>query len=229
MIEIIPNWHPAFVHFPIAFATAAVSFVLLGVLFKAKPWARQCLLFGHWMLWAAAISACIAAVFGWFAYNSVDHDEAGHLAMTLHAYWALSAVVVLVVLTALDVRSRRFAGMPVDGFLSLLAVAWVLVISTAWHGGEVVFRHGLGVMALPEIENHGRDHMHGEVHDGDHGVVPISGVAAVSGQAQDHGHDGMTNEQHQHDDVSTPVVSGTGTAVRKSGHTHAPGTPPHRD
>ena len=36
MIEIIPNWHPVFVHFPIAFATTAVLFVVLGILFKAK-------------------------------------------------------------------------------------------------------------------------------------------------------------------------------------------------
>jgi uncharacterized membrane protein len=30
MIEIIPNWHPVFIHFPIAFATAAVFLVALG-------------------------------------------------------------------------------------------------------------------------------------------------------------------------------------------------------
>jgi uncharacterized membrane protein len=41
MIEILPNWHPVFVHFPIAFATAAVLFVVLGILFKAKPWTQQ--------------------------------------------------------------------------------------------------------------------------------------------------------------------------------------------
>jgi uncharacterized membrane protein len=41
MIEIIPNWHPVFVHFPIAFATTAVLFVVLGILFKAKPWTQQ--------------------------------------------------------------------------------------------------------------------------------------------------------------------------------------------
>ena len=208
MIEIVPNWHPAFVHFPIAFATAAVFFVALGVLYKTKPWSQQCLLFGHWMLWAAAIFACIAAVFGWFAYNSVEHDEAGHQAMTLHAYWALSAVGALVVLAALDVRSRRFVGMPVYGFLVLLTVAWALVINTAWHGSEVVFRHGLGVMSLPEPENHGHDHAHGE------------------------GHDGATNDQHQHDTESfdnTPTANGAVTAPKKAAHTHAPGTPPHRD
>ena len=31
MLEIIPNWHPAFVHYPIAFATAAVVFITMGL------------------------------------------------------------------------------------------------------------------------------------------------------------------------------------------------------
>jgi len=232
MFEIIPNWHPAFVHFPIVFATAAVFFAALGVLYKTKPWAQQCLLFGHWMLWAAAIFACIAAVFGWFAYNSVEHDEAGHQAITLHAYWALSAVGALVLLAALDAHSRRFVGMPGYGFLVLLAVAWALVISTAWHGGEVVFRHGLGVMSLPKPENHGHDHAHGEGHEEVHGVVPISGVAALPEDTHDHGHDGTANDEHQHDAESadkTPTVNGAGTAPKKAAHTHAPGTPPHKD
>lgn len=149
MIEIIPNWHPLFVHFPIAFATAAVFFVLIGKLFKVKPWATQCLIFGRWMLWAAALFTCIAAVFGWFAYNSVKHDEAGHLAMTLHRNWALGALGTLLLLVALALRTKRTT--PSYGFLLLMLVAWLLVTSTAWRGGELVYRHGLGVMALPEV------------------------------------------------------------------------------
>lgn len=46
MIEIIQNWHPALVHFPIAFTTAAVAFVAIGTLFKNRPWTAQCLLTG---------------------------------------------------------------------------------------------------------------------------------------------------------------------------------------
>lgn len=199
MIEIIPNWHPAFVHYPIAFATASVFFAASGILFKAKPWAQQCLIFGHWMLWAAAIFACIAAVFGWFAYNSVEHDDAGHLAMTIHRNWALVAVGALVLLVAVDLRIKRFTGMQAYGFLALLVVAWLLVISAAWHGGEVVFRHGLGVMALPEPEEQGHTHEHGE-----------------------HPHDSKTENL-------APAANEAGTVTRKAGHTHAPGTPPHKD
>ena len=165
MIEIIPNWHPVFVHFPIAFATAAVFFFVAGKLFKEKTWVAQYLLVGRWMLWAAANFACIAAVFGWLAYNSVAHDEAGHLAMTMHRNWALAALGALVLLAALEAWSRRSAEPPSYGFLILLVAAWLLVVSAAWHGGEVVYRHGLGVMALPDIHDEqddagGHEHIH---------------------------------------------------------------------
>lgn len=151
MIEIIPNWHPVFVHFPIAFATAAIFFVAIGKLFKVKPWAKQCLIFGRWMLWAAATFACIAAAFGWIAYNSVEHDDAGHLAMTLHRNWALGTLGALLLLVVIDVWPKRTTSQPSYGFLLLMFAVWLLAISTAWHGGELVYRHGLGVMALPDI------------------------------------------------------------------------------
>lgn len=169
MIEVIPNWHPVFVHFPIAFATASVFFFVAAKLFKERTFAAQCLLAGRWMLWGAAIFACIAAVFGWLAFNSVEHDEAGHLAMTLHRNWALGALGSLLLLAALEVWLRRLAGMPTYGFLVLLIGAWLLVVSAAWHGGELVYRHGLGVTALPDVhdEEHdsaGHEHSHTHAH-----------------------------------------------------------------
>lgn len=209
MIEIIPNWHPVFVHFPIAFATAAVFFVAIGKLFNAKPWAKQCLIFGRWMLWAAAIFACIAAVFGWFAYNSVEHDESGHLAMTLHRNWALMALSALVVLAVIDLWPKRSTALPSYGFLALLIAAWLLVVNAAWHGGELVFRHGLGVMSMPKLEGH--THEHGEVH----------------GDMHEHGEDTLLDDvhAHSHDDIA----NGAGTPPKKAGHTHPPGTSPHKD
>lgn len=171
MIEILPNWHPALVHFPIAFATAALAFTAIGTLFRNWSYAVQCQLMGRWMLWGAALFALIAAAFGWFVFNSVAHDEVSHAAMTLHRNWALSALTALLALAAWDVWRGRFRKMPSKGFLGLLVAAWLLVTSTAWHGAELVYRHGLGVMALPdahagqdmaphEAVGHEHDHTH---------------------------------------------------------------------
>lgn len=151
MVEIIPNWHPALVHFPIVFTTAAVVFIAIGLAYKNKSWAVQCLITGRWMLWGAALFAVIAAMFGWLAYNSVEHDEVSHAAMNVHRNWAAGALTALLALTARDVWQKYSGKMPSQDFLVLLIVAWLLVISTAWHGAELVYRHGLGVMALPDV------------------------------------------------------------------------------
>lgn len=220
MVEIIPNWHPLFVHFPIAYATAALFCFAAGKFGNEKCWATQCLTFARWMLWAAAIFAVITAVFGWFAYNSVEHDEAGHLAMTLHKNWALATVAGLLMLTVLDWRSWRAALQPSYGFLLLLMLAWAMVVSTAWHGGEVVYRHGLGVMSLPEAEGPGHPHEHGDlpVQAGDAPHVPAGSHEEVLPDA--------------HSQVATPAGQAPAeqrTPARKHAHTHAPGTPPHQD
>ena len=151
MIEIIPNWHPIFVHFPIAFATASVAFTIAGKLFAKRPWAAQFHIMGRWMLWGAALSACIAVVFGLFASNSVRHDEAGQLAMTIHRNWAICAVGALVFLSVWSIRTFSTIEIPNNTFVYILIVVWFLLLVAAWHGGEIVYRHGLGVMALPEV------------------------------------------------------------------------------
>lgn len=171
MIEIIPNFHPAFVHFPIAFVTAALAFTAIGTVFRRWPYAAQCLVTGRWMLWGTALFALIAAAFGWFAFSSVAHDEVSHAAMILHRNWALGTLAALLALAAWDVWRGGFRKMPSQGFLILLVAAWLLVTSTAWHGAELVYRHGLGVMALPDVhaeqdiaphqpDGHGHDHAH---------------------------------------------------------------------
>lgn len=226
MVEIIPNWHPLFVHFPIAYATAALFFLAAGKLGNEKSWATQCLTFARWMLWAAAIFAGIAAVFGWFAYNSVDHDEAGHLAMTTHRNWALATVGALLVLTVLDLRSWRATLPPSYGFLLLMMLSWTMVVSTAWHGGEVVYRHGLGVMSLPEVEGPGHPHEHGAGHE--HGDIPAQAGNAPPVPAGNH--EEMAPGAHsQAVGPDGQVPAGQRTPAKKHAHTHAPGTPPHRD
>lgn len=226
MIEIIPNFHPAIVHFPIAFTTAALAFTSIGTLFRRWSYAAQCLVAGRWMLWGAALFALIAAVFGWFAFNSVAHDEASHAAMILHRNWALGALTALLALAAWDVWRGRSGRVPSPGFLVLLVAAWLLVMSTAWHGAELVYRHGLGVMSLPEVEGVGHAHEHGAGHGG------MQGEDALHEDVHAHSHEVTANGEHPHNAESghaTPATGDAGTAPGKTGHTHAPGTPPHKD
>jgi uncharacterized membrane protein len=168
MPVILPNWHPLLVHFPIALIAVAALFALGTKLAGGRPLAAQWVAVGHWTLWFGAMAALLAAATGWFAFNNVNHDEAGHAAMLLHRAWALPTVVgigFLAIWAAL--RARSMASWL---FVALLWSACAAVAVTSWLGGELVYRHGLGVMALPQADTGtAHDHAHSSHHH-EHGT-----------------------------------------------------------
>lgn len=174
MPEIIPNLHPLAVHFPIALVTMSAIFHVAAVTTRNKT----CAVIAHTTLWLGALGAVVAVLLGWQAFNSVNHDEAGHAAMLVHRAWALGTLAVVGLLAVWDAWRSKADEIPAGWFAAATIVAWVLVATTAWHGGELVYRHGLGVMALPAAEeghhhDHGGEaapdaHTHTDEHDHDH-------------------------------------------------------------
>ncbi|TAJ80838.1 MAG: DUF2231 domain-containing protein [Gallionellaceae bacterium] len=207
MIEVIPNWHPLFVHFPVALISLSAFFHLAAILLRKLPrWAAHCAVLAHSTLWLGALAALPTALFGWLASNTVNHDEVGHAAMLLHRSWALATLLALTVLAGWDAWTHKADGRPTWPVAGAVILAWALVASTAWHGAELVYRHGLGVMSMPKSEGPGHTHEHGE----DHGEMPVQGAAVPHEDGHTHSHEGTANGA-------------------EAGHTHAPGTPPHKD
>lgn len=168
MPEIIPNLHPLAVHFPIALIILSAFFHVLGWFTRGTRCGQHCAILGHTTLWLGALTAIPTVLLGWIASNSVNHDEAGHLAMLSHRMWAVITLAVLVVIAGWDAFRSKVEAEIQPGFAVLTIAAAILVGVTAWHGGELVYRHGLGVMALPSNEA-GHDH-----HNHDHGDVSES-------------------------------------------------------
>jgi uncharacterized membrane protein len=165
MPEIIPNLHPVFVHFTVALLSVSTGlFVVLQLLgLKLSEHLRlQLRTVACWNLWLGAAITVITVAAGFYAYNTVAHDAASHAAMTDHRNWALATAPLFIAIALWSVvriwRGKQL-GSP---FVIALLIAQIFLLSTAWRGGEVVYRYGLGVMSLPQSEGAGHAHAHGE-------------------------------------------------------------------
>ena len=171
MFEVIPNWHPIFVHFAIALLSmSSVFFVLLKVL-KNHPVKEQLRILAYWNLWLGTGFAVVTAIAGWFAYNSVAHDTASHIAMTEHRNWAIITVLVFFIISIWSVKLYKNLQGENFIFTAIMVFAFVLLASTGWRGSEAVYRYGFGVMSMPTVEGEGHAHEHadGQQH---HDTIP---------------------------------------------------------
>lgn len=190
MIEIIPNWHPILVHFSIGLLSTSVLFYVASYFsdrnFRLQ---RQWLHTANWTLWIGCLFAIITVMAGWHAYNTVSHDAASHAAMTLHRNWAIPTAVVFIILGLSAFRIVKLNRRPTSLFLSCSFIALLMLMTTGWLGAEAVYRHGLGVISLPQVEESGHHHSHGSHENGetDLDLVPDT-----------HNNDDMPVEAHNH-------------------------------
>lgn len=158
MIEIIPNMHPFLVHFTIGLLITSVALFFAGMALKAKVAGHRLTIAARWNLWIGTGFAFVTVAAGYQAYNTVAHDDLGHAAMILHLKWAWVALLLFVAAAGLAWRDRlRPAGAALPLALMLLLGAAALSV-TGYLGAENVYRHGLGVMRLPQIESPDHDH-----------------------------------------------------------------------
>jgi uncharacterized membrane protein len=162
MIEIIPNWHPVWVHFPIALLTIATLLMVLASLRPSASWASTVTQVARWNLFIGGVALLPTLISGHLAYGSVAHDSAGHDAMHRHlsAAWTTALLFLPALILAWRERSRAVgAGAAV---LALMLLGTTALSTTAWLGAENVYRHGIGVERLPEASMQGHHGHHGE-------------------------------------------------------------------
>ena len=159
MPEIIPNVHPIFVHFTVALLSLSVGLYAITPFIKS-PLKEQWQTVARWTLWFGAGITIITGFAGLYAYNTVAHDTPSHLAMTDHRNWAVVTIVLFLALAAWSIVWARKGKALGPVFVVCMLVAGAVLASTAWRGGEVVYRYGLGVMSLPKSEGEGHSHSH---------------------------------------------------------------------
>lgn len=186
-IEIIPNWHPIFVHFSIGLLSISGLFYLASLVFKKESF----LIVARWNLWVGSIMTVGTVLAGLYAYYTVAHDGASHIAMMDHRNWALPTAGIFLILALWSFWKQRTAKTASAPFVLIMLFASALLAVTGYKGAEVVYRHGAGVMRLPVIQGDGGHDSH------DHGAMGHGNKSIQEIKPED-GHQNSDGHNHNH-------------------------------
>ena len=164
--------HPMVIHFPLVALVAAVALDALGAWSGSSRWR----LTATFLWWVGLLGAVAAVATGLIAFDRVEHSEMAHLQMIQHRNLAFAAVAILSATAIWRWRrplSRGAALLGALGASGLLGVGYL--------GGELVFRHAVGV-STEMIEqlmmergghSHGEGHMEGMPMAADSAAIPM--------------------------------------------------------
>ena len=133
--------HPMLVPFPIVCFIAALVVDVLFAIDPSGTWARL----SKWFLAAGLATAALAAAAGLTDYIGDARIRALGAARK-HAAANVLAVLIEAANLALRIKNNPFIG-AVGVYLSVLVV--LVLLYSAWQGGNLVFRHGVGVHGRP--------------------------------------------------------------------------------
>src|SRR6266852_1270587 len=153
-----------------------------------------------WTLWAGVIGGWVAVLAGLQAEDVIEHGEAIHELMETHETVALTTMGIFTVVLAWKLfRRSKLTGAEEAGLRVLSVAGFVAIIWTGVLGSKLMFDHAAG--------------------------IPNATLQAeIENREAGHHHEAGEAEEHEHaDSAKAPADS-----AKAPGHTHAPGTPPHK-
>lgn len=145
------NPHPMIVHFPIAFLFAFFALECYTVITR-KTHLRQV---SSTLLYLGAVGALITAAAGLYAAMTVPHAQDVHEILEWHGRLGLTVASLATVLSVWRWFSPVYETVMSKTFKFILTtVMAVALFFGADLGGFMVYKHGVGVKAVKQIENH---------------------------------------------------------------------------
>jgi uncharacterized membrane protein len=130
--------HPMLIVFPLGLLATAVIFDIIG-LTRDAPYLFNA---AYWMIEAGLIGGLISAVFGSIDWLAIPM---GTRAKTIGLWHGVGNVIVILLFAISWWLRRPTPDNPSGGALGFSFVAVVIALGTAWLGGELVDRLGVGV------------------------------------------------------------------------------------
>lgn len=131
--------HPMLVVFPLGLLVTAVVFDLVDLLGGGEVFGEV----AYWNIAAGLVGAALAALFGWLDWFNIPQGTRARRIGLLHGSGNL--LVSLVFLVVWLVRQAEPAHAAGGGLFVIEVLAIGLASVTAWMGGELVDRLGIGV------------------------------------------------------------------------------------
>jgi len=146
----IAQIHPILVHFPIALLIIAVFVDMILLLIKRDLSARQCLpMVALSVLLLGTLSAYLAAFFGDIAKDNAISLGFPSGPLEIHETMATITMVIFSLYSLLRLLAlwRKYPLRGAMGWLAMIPgiLGLILLIITAYYGGELVYHYGVNV------------------------------------------------------------------------------------
>jgi uncharacterized membrane protein len=143
--------HPAFTHFPVAAYVLAAGFDVISVAGgPQRPWAGQLWHAGTFVL-IAGLVLCLATMLTGFADLVRFVGQRPAALRTVATHVCVMAAVFMIGVGDLALRLSDYHRASTPPPVLILTIAAALGVCTgAFFGGTLVYRHGVGVAAVPD-------------------------------------------------------------------------------
>lgn len=138
----MPPLHPILVHFPIGIVLLSFIVEIVAAVRQRTDISR----FGWWVQLAGTLALAAAVGSGVLAGQSVSISDSSRPTFETHEQLAFATAACMAVLVLW--RASRRGSIPSEapvGYMLLFALCIVVLLTTAWFGGELVYGHGIGV------------------------------------------------------------------------------------
>tara|TARA_R110002110_G_scaffold415856_1_gene658371 strand:+ start:10244 stop:10780 length:537 start_codon:yes stop_codon:yes gene_type:complete len=143
--------HPIFVHFTVALTLTGIFCYFVGRFISPQRWKKDLLVSSSWMLLFSALATVLTLYTGYLQFSVVSHDSGSHLAMVNHRYWAIGTGLLLFIVAIWGMNNYRKGSYTGIIFPLLLIILLGGLSTTAFKGGNLVYKFGLGVKSIPEL------------------------------------------------------------------------------